>query len=184
MMAKMTLKDKIRVILEWVFYIAGIFVFSWLIITYVGQRTIVDGDSMNYTLIDGDNLVVDKLSYRFREIERFDVVVFRYHNSKDTYYIKRIIGLPGETIVIYKGVIYIDGDALKESYGAEEILDGGMVEGEELTLGENEYFVMGDNRNNSKDSRDPDVGPVPKDWIVGKAFLRIMPFDKFGLIGK
>ena len=81
-------KESIR---EWILYILIVFAASWFIVTFVGQRTVVDGDSMNNTLENGDNLIVDKLSYRFSDIDRFDIVVFRYHNDKKLFYIKRVI---------------------------------------------------------------------------------------------
>jgi signal peptidase I len=163
-------------------YVVIIIVLTGIILTYVGQRTVVSGDSMYSTLEDGDNLIVDKLTYRFEDIERFDIVIFRYQNS-DTFYIKRIIGLPGETIKIEGDNIYINGELLEESYGYEPMEDAGIAENE-VVLGDDEYFVLGDNRNASKDSRDPDVGKVPRSYIEGRAILRIYPFSKFGTIDK
>lgn len=151
-------------------------------IRYVGQRTRVDGSSMENTLTNGDNLIVDKISYRFHEPERFDIIVFPYQYKEDTYFIKRIIGMPGETVQITdKGEILIDGEELVESYGREVIKDPGLAS-DPITLGEDEYFVMGDNRNYSKDSRFPDVGNIKRADIIGKAWLRIYPFDKIGFI--
>ena len=154
----------------------------WLVITFVGQRTEVEGASMENTLHNGDNLIVDKLSYRFRDPERFDIIVFPYQYKEDTYFIKRIIGMPGETVQITdKGEILINGEELVESYGREVIKDPGLAS-DPITLGEDEYFVMGDNRNYSKDSRFPDVGNIKRADIIGKAWLRIYPFDKIGFI--
>ncbi len=171
-------KESIR---EWILYILIVFAASWFIVTFVGQRTVVDGDSMNNTLENGDNLVVDKLSYRFSDIDRFDIVVFRYHNDKKLFYIKRVIGLPGETVQIIGDDIYINGEVLEEDYGKEAMLSAGCAS-EPITLGEDEYFVLGDNRNDSSDSRDPSVGNVQSEWIVGRAFLRITPLKKAGLL--
>ncbi len=153
-----------------------------LMIRYVGQRTRVDGSSMENTLTNGDNLIVDKISYRFHEPERFDIIVFPYQYKENTYFIKRIIGMPGETVQITdKGEILINGEELVESYGREVIKDPGLAS-DPITLGEDEYFVMGDNRNYSKDSRFPDVGNIKRADIIGKAWLRIYPFDKIGFI--
>ena len=136
---------------SFILYIVVVFVITYLVITYVGQRTEVIGTSMEYTLSDGDNLIVDKISYRFRDPQRFDIIVFPYQYKEDTYYIKRIIGLPGETVQIdANGTIYIDGKELDESYGREVIKDPGIA-AEPITLGEDEYFVLGDNRNASSD---------------------------------
>ncbi|MGN0291869.1 MAG: signal peptidase I [Lachnospiraceae bacterium] len=169
-------------ILSFVIYFAVVIVAMFLIIHYVGQRTEVSGSSMENTLSDGDNLIVDKISYRFHEPERFDIIIFPYQYEADTYYIKRIIGMPGEKVRIDDaGNIYINGEILKESYGREIILDPGIAK-DEIILGEDEYFVLGDNRNNSSDSRDPSVGIIHKEDIIGRAWLRIYPFDDFGFI--
>lgn len=164
-----------------VLYLAFLICVMLLFLKYVGQRTCVNGDSMNNTLQSGDSLMVDKLSYRFKDPERFDIVVFKYEHQKNTYYIKRIIGLPGETVQIKDGMIYIDGEMITEPYGKEVMQYPGLAV-EPVTLEEDEYFVLGDNRNNSSDSRDPSVGNVSKDQIVGKAFIRIWPLDEFGIL--
>ena len=173
--------DMKREILSWVFYIAFVLVLTWVIITFVGQRTRVDGRSMMNTLHDGDNLIVEKLSYRFSDPKRFDIIVFPPTGKKE-YYIKRIIGLPGETVQIDEnGNIYINGELLEENYGAETIQNPGRA-AKPITLGDDEYFVMGDNRNNSKDSRSEEVGNVKRSQIIGRAWLRIWPLNKFGLL--
>lgn len=158
------------------------FVAVFLITHFVGQRTVVSGSSMEDTLSDGDNLIVDKISYRFHDPERFDVIVFPYKFEEDTYYIKRIIGLPGEVVKIDSaGTIYINGEPLPENYGTEVILNAGLAD-TEILLGADEYFVLGDNRNNSTDSRFESVGNIDGDDIVGKAWLRVYPFNEFGLV--
>lgn len=178
MKTKQILKEVISTIL----YIAVVLAVTWLIITFVGQRTQVNGSSMEPTLSDHDNLIVDKISYRFKDPERFDIIVFPFQYEEDVYYIKRIIGMPGETVFIdLDGTIYIDGEALQENYGREVMLSPGRA-GEPITLGEDKYFVLGDNRNNSSDSRDPSVGNIHRDRIVGKAWVRIWPFHKFGVL--
>ena len=156
-------------------------VVSWLIITFVTQRTEVQGSSMEPHLHNGENIMVDKLSYRFHDPERFDIIVFRYLYKKNTFYIKRVIGLPGETVQIADGVIYINGEPLEEDYGLEEITNPGRAL-EPITLGEDEYFVLGDNRNGSSDSRMTDVGNITRKQIVGKASLIIWPFSEFGWV--
>ena len=157
---------------------------TFLVVTYVGQRTKVSGASMEPTLSDGDNLLVDKISYRFSEPERFDIIVFPYQYKENTYYIKRIIGMPGETVRIdEEGIIYINGEELVESYGREVIrADRLGVAAEGVTLADNEYFVLGDNRNASSDSRDASVGNIKREDIIGRAWVRIYPFDKIGFI--
>ncbi len=173
---------KLREMVNFLLYIVGIFLLTYVIIHYVGQRTQVSGSSMEHTLSDGDNLIVDKISYKFHSPERFDIIVFPYQHKEDTYYIKRIIGLPGETVQIdTAGNIYIDGEKLEESYGFEAMEDPGIAE-EPITLGEDEYFVLGDNRNGSSDSRDPDVGIVQGESIIGRAWVRLYPFDRIGFL--
>ena len=172
----------LREILSMIGWILFMFCLVFLVTTYVGQRTRVEGHSMEPALSDGDNLIVDKISYRFHDPERFDIIIFPYQWEPNTYYIKRIIGLPGETIQIDdEGNIYIDGEVLQEHYGLERIKNPGSAR-EPITLGEDEYFVLGDNRNNSEDSRFTQVGVIHRDDIVGRAWLRIYPFDRIGFI--
>ena len=171
-----------RETISFILYIAIVFLLTYLVIHYVGQRTQVSGTSMEYTLRDGDNLIVDKISYRFHKPERYDIIVFPFQYEENTYYIKRIIGLPGEKIQISEdGAIYINGKVLEESYGREVMEDPGQAE-EPIELDDDEYFVLGDNRNASSDSRDPSVGVIHEEDIIGRAWLRIYPFDKMGFI--
>lgn len=169
-------------ILGWILYIAVIVGLSFFIITFVGQRTRVSGSSMETTLHDGDNLIVEKLSYRFHDPKRYDIIVFPYQFEEDTYYIKRIIGLPGETVQVIDGYTYINGELLDtDIYGAEVMNSPGIAE-VPIVLGDDEYFVLGDNRNHSSDSRDPSVGVLTKDDLIGRAWVRIFPFDSIGVI--
>ena len=171
----------VRELLNLIIYIGIVIILCYCIITFVGQRTTVSGMSMSPTLESGDNLWIDKFSYRVGDPKRFDIVVFPYQDS-DVFYIKRVIGLPGETVQIAPdGSIIIDGQILQESYGKEVIRDSGTA-CDPITLGEDEYFVLGDNRNDSRDSRWPDVGNIHKDKIVGKAVFRLTPFSKFGRV--
>lgn len=176
------MKNFLKDLLGMSLYLLGILILTFLVIQFVGQRTVVQGTSMENTLMDGDNLIVDKLTYRFHEPKRFDVVVFPYQQGKNTYYIKRVIGLPGDSVRIDEvGDIYINDEKLAEGYGKEVILDPGMA-ADTVFLGSDEYFVLGDNRNASADSRDPSVGVIKRDRIIGRAWLRIYPFSSFGFI--
>ncbi|MGN1022421.1 MAG: signal peptidase I [Lachnospiraceae bacterium] len=169
-------------VLSYVIWVGVVVLLAWFLITFVAQRTDVNGTSMVPTLEDGDQLICDKISYRFHDPERFDIIIFPYQYQKNTYFIKRVIGLPGETVRIdYDGNIYINGEILDEKYGLEKMTFPGIAE-QEITLGDDEYFVLGDNRNVSEDSRYPDVGLIKRKDIIGKAWLRIYPFSKFGLI--
>ena len=176
------MKKVLKEILNTSVYILFVLCAIYLIIHFVGQRTQVLGSSMEPKLSSEDNLIVDKISYRFHDPERFDIIVFPFRYEDNTFYIKRIIGLPGETVQIDPdGNILIDGQILEEDYGKEVIQSPGRAY-EEIQLADNEYFVMGDNRNNSTDSRDPSVGNITREEIIGRAWLRIWPLDKFGLI--
>ncbi len=176
------LKSIMKEVLSTSIYLLLVLCAAYLIVTYVGQRTQVSGGSMESTLSNEDHLLVDKISYRFHAPERFDIIVFPFQYDKETYYIKRIIGMPGETVRIdEEGNIYIDEELLEEDYGREVIENPGRAV-EPITLGDDEYFVMGDNRNNSSDSRDPSVGNIHRDDIIGRAFIRIWPLSKFGIL--
>ena len=169
------MKNILKEILSTSIYILVVLVITFLIVKYVAVRTEVIGPSMEPTLHSEDNLIVEKVSYRFHQPERFDVVVFPFQYAERTYYIKRIIGLPGETVQIDEdGNIYINGEILKENYGKEVIKNPGLA-AEPILLGQNEYFVLGDNRNDSADSRDPSVGNIYRKDIIGKAWIRFWP---------
>ena len=170
-----------RELLGMLVYVGIVLAITFLIITFVGQRTHVSGESMENTLDDGDQLIVDKLTYRFHDPERFDIIVFPFRYKDNTYYIKRIIGLPGETVQIVDGEIYINGELLEESYGREVMQDAGLA-AEPITLGDDEYCVLGDNRNYSSDSRDPSVALIHRKEIIGRAWLRIWPLNSFGIL--
>lgn len=184
-------KRVLSVFLELALYVAIALMFMIVVPKYVVQRTEVSGPSMENTLKNKDNILVEKLSYRFDNPKRFDIIVF-YHfydenvrDKKDEecydYYVKRIIGLPGETVQIVDETIYINGNPLKENYGKDPINYQGVAS-EPFTLGDDEYFVLGDNREVSQDSRYEEVGNINKEDIVGRAWLRVYPFKKFGLL--
>lgn len=176
------MKNILKEILSTSIYILCVLILTYLIIHFVGQRTEVIGSSMEPTLQSADNLIVEKITYRFRDPQRYDIIVFPYKYLKKTYYIKRIIGLPGEKVYIdSEGNIYINDELLEESYGKETILNAGLAS-TPITLGDDEYFVMGDNRNDSQDSRDPSVANIKRDDIIGRAWVRIWSFSKFGKI--
>ena len=173
----------VKELLSLIIYIGIIIAICFLIITFVGMRTTVNGRSMENSLYNGDNIWIDKMSYRFSGPKRYDIIVFPYQ-GEDVYFIKRVIGLPGETVQIVEGgVILINGEPLSESYGKEPIVNSGIASAP-ITLGKDEYFVLGDNRNDSRDSRFPEVGNISKDDIIGKAAFRLSPLSNFGAIDK
>lgn len=176
------MKNVVKEIISTILYILAVLLGTYLLITFVGQRTSVSGSSMEPTLSNNDQLILDKISYRFSEPKRFDIIVFPFQYKENTYYVKRVIGLPGEKVQIdLEGNIYINGEILEEDYGKEKINFPGLAV-EPITLGDDEYFVMGDNRNNSSDSRDPSVGNIRRSNIIGKAWVRIWPLNKFGVL--
>ena len=165
-------------------YLLGVLCVTYLLILYVIQLTNVDGESMEPTLHDGDRVFVDKITYQIDDPERFDVIVFPVQYEEEKYFIKRIIGLPGETVQIdTNGVIYINGEVLLESFGKEVIqADKIGLAAEPIVLGEDEYFVLGDNRNDSFDSRYAQVGNISRDDIIGRTWLLIWPLSDFGFV--
>lgn len=170
-------KKIIKECIIWFVEIIFVIVLAYLIIAYGVERTVVLGDSMNLTLKDREKVIINKMVYRYSDPERFDVVVFRQSGKEHSYYnIKRIIGLPGETVQIIDGIVFIDGTPLKEKIEVEPMVNGGLAD-EEILLEENEYFVLGDNRNNSEDSRFANIGAILRTDIIGKAWIRIKPFD-------
>lgn len=148
---------------------------------FVAQPFVVEGASMHPTFESGDYLIVDQLTYRFEDPKRGDVIVFRYPNKPSIFYIKRIIGLPGETVTIERGnatITRVDGTTLvlPEPYVVQEDATYDLT----TTLGPDQYFVMGDNRPKSSDSRI--WGPLPKNDIMGRAFFRLLPPGKMGVL--
>ncbi|MCR4868658.1 MAG: signal peptidase I [Lachnospiraceae bacterium] len=176
-------KDR-RDLVRFTIYLLFVMAVSYSLVHFVVSRTVVSGHSMETTLSDGDNLVVDKVTYRFTDPKRFDVIIFPYLYKKNTYYIKRIIGLPGETVQITgDGRVRINGSVLEDDYGREKIRDPGEA-AVAITLKDDEYFVLGDNRNSSEDSRFADVGRIKRNQILGRALWRFYPFTKIGRIDK
>ena len=170
-----------KIICEICLYIVLFVVCISVVPNYVLQRTVVSGSSMLDTLHDGESMLVEKVSYRFKDPSRFDIIVFYPYgrDDKEDYYVKRVIGLPGETIQIKGKDIYINGEILEENYGKDPISDEGIAI-EPITLADDEFFVLGDNREISEDSRI--FGPVKKSDIEGHAVIRIYPLDEFGLL--
>lgn len=188
---KPTSKKIINGIGELLLYVVIALICLFVIPKYVVQRTEVSGPSMEATLQDKDSIMVEKVSYRFGKPNRFDIIVFyhffdnNYQNKKDEgaydLYVKRIIGLPGETVQIVGQTILINGEPLEENYGKDPIAFEGVAE-EPIVLGEDEYFVLGDNREVSQDSRYEEVGNIKEDLIVGRAWIRVYPFNKIGFL--
>lgn len=183
-------------LIKWIAYIGGILLFSFLFTRFVAMRAVVDGASMQNTLFHKDNLIVERLSYYFRNPKRYEIVICpgvpeeRNGKTVRNYYIKRVIGLPGEKIGIKDGRVTINGKVLRDDvYGKDDYINQGnkgpeadMLLPGPYTLKKGEYFLMGDNRNHSRDSRDPLLGPVKKKDLIGRVWIRIWPLSGFGKV--
>lgn len=157
----------IRRIGFWVAEVIGCIVLAFLVIQFCVQTITIHGDSMQPEFNDGDRVIVNKLDYRIGNPERFDVAVFEMKDGDSNYYtVKRVIGLPGETLQIVDGKVLINGEVLETGF-VEDILSAGVA-AYSIEIGENEYFVMGDNCNNSEDSRIDNIGNIKKTQFVGK----------------
>ena len=181
--AKEKLEDeKVRGFMRWVFEIIVTLVLAAMVGIMLFQTVTMQESSMEPTIAVGDRFFINRVVYKFSSPKRGDLIVFRTNASDDAaLHIRRVIGLPGETIQISGGRILIDGEAYKEGKDFPMISNPGLASSS-ITLESGEYFVLGDNRNNSIDSRWSDVGNVSREDIVGKVALRIYPFKKFGFI--
>lgn len=171
-------KKTIRSILFLLAETVAVVVLAFFLVKIAIERTVVPGTSMEPTLGEGTSIIVNRLSYLRKGPERFDVIVFEQAGEEHSYYhVKRIIGLPGDTVQIANGLVHINGEPLKEAVrDLPKIHLAGLAE-EEFTLDEDEYFVLGDNRNKSEDSRFANIGNVTKEQIVGKAWFTLDPFN-------
>lgn len=174
-------RSAMKSLVEWVIVLGGALLVAFLVKTFLIQAFYIPSSSMERTLLIGDRVLVNKLSYEFGEIERGDIVVFERPpqdtgnpDIKDL--IKRVVALPGETVEVRAGQVMIDGRRLEEPY--LQANDGATVEPQKIPPGH--YWVMGDNRAQSKDSRF--FGPIPDDLVVGRAFVRIWPVSAFKLL--
>lgn len=168
----------------WLLEIGAVILLAYTIINFALEKTTVLGKSMEVTLQEDDKIIINKLAYVFHDPKRYDVIVFKQSGDEHNYYnVKRVIGLPGETVLIKEGNIYINGEVLEEPMVVDPIQIGGLAN-DEIVLDENEFFVLGDNRNNSEDSRFANIGNVVLDDIIGKAWIRLSPFDFVNKINK
>lgn len=175
-------KSVAKAVLGWMFQIIVVVLIAYVVVFFFGQTRTNIGQSMDVTLSGGDTVLLNELSYKLKDPARGDVVSFRPNGSDSTHsYIKRIIGLPGETIQIKNGMIYINDELYLEKADYPAMTSAGLAE-EPVTLGNAEYFVLGDNRNNSEDSRFADIGNVNLSDIEGKVWFVISPMSHFGFV--
>ena len=179
---KKSLKEKITGIFLWVFEIAVVVLFAFVLVFFFGQIRTNVGQAMEMAITEGDRVLIDTFSYRIGTPKRNDLVAFKPNGSETTHtYIRRVIGVPGETIQIKDGMIYINGEIYLEKADYSAISNPGIA-AEPITLGVKDYFVLCDNRNNGEDSRYADIGVINSDYIEGKVWFRITPFDSFGFL--
>lgn len=153
-----------------------------VLVLFVGFRVTVVGPSMSTTLESGEKILVNRMSYKLFDPKQNDLIVFLPNgNEKSHYYVKRVIALPGDRVQIKEGVVYINGEPFEEKVEVPAIENPLLAE-EELLVGDDEYFVLGDNRNNSEDSRYANIGNVKKEYIIGKAWFIVSPFQDFGFL--
>ena len=156
---------------------------AFVIVYSVGMRTSVVGDSMEPMLYNGQEILMNRVVYRLSSPKRGDVIVFLPNGNQNShFYVKRVVGLPGETIQIQDGSVYIDGVLLDEDESFDKMIDAGIAQNE-LMLATDEFFVLGDNRNSSEDSRSGNIGAVKKEDIIGEAWFRLAAeWESMGLI--
>jgi signal peptidase I len=175
-------RNPVKTFFGWLFQIIVVILFAYVAVYFFGQSRTNIGQAMDSTLSGGDVVLLNELSYRFSSPSRNDVIAFHLNGSEDTHsYIRRVIGLPGETVQIKDGMIYINGSVYLEEQNFSQMEDAGIAK-DEITLGEDEYFVLGDNRNRSEDSRFADMGNIRLDDIEGKVWAVISPREHLGLV--
>lgn len=172
----------LKEIASWVISCAIVIGIAYTIVNFFGLRTSVVGNAMAETLDNEEQILVNSFVYMIKEPKQGDVVVFRPNgNEKSHYYVRRVMACPGDTVWINDGALYINGDIYNEDISVASIEDPGIAE-EEIRLEENEYFVLGDNRNNSEDSRMANIGSVKKEYIIGKAWFHFKKITDMGFI--
>ncbi len=172
----------VQEVVVWTLEICIAVVMAFVLNYFFCVRSSVIGPSMSTQLEDGDEVLIDRFSYKFISPKPGDVIAFLPNGNTNThYYVKRIIGTPGDRVRIEEGVVYVNGEEFQEKIAVSQIEDAGIA-ADEVVLGEDEYFVLGDNRNNSEDSRFANIGNVKESYILGKVWFIAAPGDKIGLI--
>ncbi len=176
-------KDMVREFFAVLFYCFAAVLLAVVIVFLVGMKVSVIGVSMEPALYNGQEVLINRFVYKLFSPERGDIVAFLPNGNKNShYYLKRVVGLPGEKVQIIGGYVYVNGILLDEDESFDKIADAGLAENE-IVLGLDEYFVLGDNRNSSEDSRSGNIGPVNKKLIEGKAWFHYRFGDQmFGFI--
>lgn len=173
---------KLLTVCKWIADLLIVILLAYTLTLFLCDRTTISGNSMQPAIENEDTVLLNRIAYSFHGPKRYSTIAFHPNGVKTSkIYVKRVIGLPGETIQIHDGKVYINGSVLEDDVSEDDILTAGLAAGE-LTLGENEYFVLGDNRNNSEDSRFANVGVVKKDDIVGSVWFIASPMKRMRLL--
>ncbi|MBE5941333.1 MAG: signal peptidase I [Lachnospiraceae bacterium] len=176
------MKDFLAEVGRWAVSILVVVILAYSIVTFGVQSVTMIGQSMDPALSNQDVVLINKRAYTFDEPQRYDIIAFKLKDDTESYFnIKRIIGLPGEKVLIKNGHVFINGDVIKDLPFDDLIMTEGLAE-DEITLDEDEYFLMGDNCNNSEDSRYVNIGNVSRKELSGKVIFRISPREKFGKV--
>lgn len=166
--------------LLWIGEVILAFGAACVLVYFFGMALSNVGQSMEPTIYSGDTVLINTLAYKLKAPGYGDLVVFKPNGNENAHYhIKRVVGLPGDTVTIEKGLVYIDGELLEEEILTESMTDPGIADSP-VKLKEDEYFVLGDNRNNSEDSRSADMGNVRREDILGRAWFIVSPGERFG----
>lgn len=173
---------QVKEVCVWAVEILITLLIAFTLVYFIGLRTSVVGQSMAETLNGGDEILVNRFIYKVTNPKQNDIIVFLPNgNEKSHYYVKRVVAVPGDTVLIQDGALYVNGELFDEEIEVASMEDAGLA-AEEITLGEDEYFVLGDNRNNSEDSRYANIGNIKKEYIIGKAWFRVAPWGDIGFL--
>lgn len=174
--------EKVKTAIEWGTEIIVVCILAWMLVSFLGQRVSNAGDSMSPVLKNGDVVLINRIVYDARKPKRGEIIAFRPNGNENAHYcIKRVVGLPGETVQIKDGKVYIDGKVQKKNVYTSDLDFAGIAE-KKLTLGETEYFVLGDNSAGSDDSRLADIGNVKREDIGGKVWFVTNIGKNFGFV--
>lgn len=174
--------EKVKTAIEWGTEIIVVCILAWMLVSFFGQRVSNAGDSMSSVLKNGDVVLINRIVYDARKPKRGEIIAFRPNGNENAHYcIKRVVGLPGETVQIKDGKVYIDGKVQKKNIYTSDLDFAGIAE-KKLTLGETEYFVLGDNSAGSDDSRLADIGNVKREDIGGKVWFVTNIGKNFGFV--
>lgn len=169
-------------VISWIFEIIIIVVIAYVVVSSFGYRTSVVGSAMEPTLTAGEQVLINKFIYVMTKPKSGDVIVFLPNgNEKSHYYVRRVIAVPGDTVQIKDGAVYVNGTLRNEELDVSSVDDPGLAS-DEIKLGTDEYFVLGDNRNNSDDSRYANVGMIKKKYIIGNAWMYVSSMHSFGFV--